>query len=124
MATAGADHTFDRSTFDRLIEVAGPDSALELLDRLAADLGKCERSLGAGLGDQDSLAVRAETHVLIALAGAVGAVRLQTLAEVLNAAAHRHDPSAFDRFGAEAMSQLDRLIRFVTEERARRGEAA
>lgn len=115
---------FDRTTFDHLIDVAGPEAARELLDRLAADLRKCKAGLGAGLGGCDLAAVRAETHVLIALAGAVGARRLQALAQALNAAAHRRDPADFDRFGGEAMAQLDRLIRFVTDERARRGEAA
>lgn len=115
---------FDRSTFDRLIEVAGPEAARELLDRLSADLGKCERGLKAGIAASDLASVRAETHVLIALAGAVGAGRLQALAKALNAAAHRRDGSTLDRYGMDAMVEIDRLIRFVAEERARRGEAA
>lgn len=117
-----AEAAFDRSTFDRLIEVAGPEAACELLDRLSADLGKCELGLRSGIADGDLTSVRAETHVLIALAGAVGAGRLQALAQTLNAAAHRRDRSTLDRHGMDAMGEIDRLIRFVAEERARRGE--
>ncbi len=119
-----AEGGFDRATFDRLIEIAGPEAARELLDRLGDDLGSCARGLAAGLAGADPARVRAETHVLIALAGAVGAVRLQALAQALNTAAHRRDSAAFDRYGEDALAQLDRLVQFVTRERKRRGEAA
>ncbi len=115
---------FDRSSFDRLIEIAGPSAARELLERLCADLRKTERGLVAGLADGDVAAIRAETHVLIALAGAVGAARLQALSQTLNAAAHRRQRGDLSRLGQDALEQLDRLIHFVNQERTRRGEAA
>lgn len=119
-----AEDALDRSTFDRLIDVAGPESARELLDRLSGDLGKCEQGLKTGIAAGDLASVRSETHVLIALAGAVGARRLQALAQTLNAAAHRRDGSALDRHGMDALDEIGRLIRFVAAERARYGEAA
>ena len=115
---------FDRACFDRLIEIAGPVASRELLERLCADLRKTERGLVAGLADGDIAAVRAETHVLIALAGAVGAARLQALAQTLNSAAHRRERGDLSQLGRDALVQLDRLIHFVNQERARRGEAA
>lgn len=118
-----ATENFDRATFDHLIEVAGPEAARELLDRLSADLRKCEAGVAEGLATDDLPQVRAETHVLIALAGAVGAVRLQLLAQALNAAAHRRDRALLDRYGAEAVEQTGILIRFVTAEQRCRGEA-
>ncbi len=113
----------DRARFDHLIEIAGPENARELLDRLCADLRRAERGLFAGLSTGNRATVRAETHVLIALAGAVGAERLQRLAERLNAAAHRRDDSGRNEFGEEALAQIDRLITFVASERARMREA-
>jgi CheY-like chemotaxis protein len=121
---AGVGEGFDRRTFDHLIAIAGPEAAQELLERLCADLDKCAQGLAAGLSRADLAAVRAETHVLIALAGAVGDARLQCLAQTLNTGAHRHDGAALDRYGDEALTQLDALIRFVAQERAGRGEAA
>ncbi|MCC7348878.1 MAG: response regulator [Variibacter sp.] len=121
---AGADGGFDRRTFDHLIAIAGPEAAQELLERLRADLDKCAHGLAAGLSRTDLAAVRAETHVLIALAGAVGETRLQCLAQTLNTAAHRHDGAALDRHGDDALAQLDALIRFVARERAGRGGVA
>ncbi|WP_347310570.1 response regulator [Defluviimonas sp. SAOS-178_SWC] len=115
---------FDRASFDRLIDIAGPVASRELLERLCNDLRKTERGLVAGLADNDIAAIRAETHVLIALAGAVGAARLQALAQTLNVAAHRRERGDLSQLGRDALAQLDRLIHFVNQERARRGEAA
>lgn len=113
---------FDRKSFDHLIEIAGPESARELLERLATDLAKTEHGLIAGLAEADSAAIRAETHVLIALAGAVGAARLQALAQALNTAAHRGGLPELAGLGQDTLAHLDRLIHFVAQERARRGE--
>ncbi len=115
---------FDRECFDRLIDIAGPDASRELLDRLSTDLKKCERNLVAGLSEGDTATIRAETHVLIALAGAVGAERLQALSQALNNAAHRREKGDFPALGQEALAQLDRLIHFVTQEQSRHGDAA
>ncbi|MEZ5779146.1 MAG: response regulator [Paracoccaceae bacterium] len=123
-AAAGELAEFDRATFDRLIEIAGPSASRELLDRLCVDLRKCERNLIAALAESNVVAVRSETHVLIALAGAVGAARLQALVQALNTAAHRRDTASLSDLAHGVLAQLDRLIHFVTQEQSRRGEAA
>ena len=112
----------DRDSFDRLMQIAGPEASRELLDRIFTDLRRTERGLIAGLAKSDPDALRAETHVLIALAGAVGATHLQALAQTLNIAAHRKDRTSFEMQGSQALAQLDRLIHFVAKERARRGD--
>ncbi len=115
---------FDRDCFDRLIEIAGPQAAMELLARLHNDLSNCERNLVAALADRNKSALRAETHVLIALAGAVGAVRLQALAQAMNSAAHHDDQGDLSALGGEALTHLDRLIHFIAQERSRQGDTA
>lgn len=112
----------DRGRLDHLLGIAGPEAARELLDRLAEDLGRTEHGLIAGLRDGDLSAVRANTHVLISLAGAVGAERLQKLSEALNASAHRREDAAMKALGQQVLAQLDRLIHVVARERAERGE--
>ncbi len=118
-----ATQEFDRECFDRLIDIAGPAAAAELLMRLHTDLRRTERGLVAGLAEGNADAIRADTHVLIALAGAVGAARLQTLAQTLNAAAHRRNLGDMPAIGAEALEQLDRLIHFIAQEQTRRDDA-
>lgn len=75
-------------TFDGLIRLAGPGVARELLAQLGSDLDVVEQALSAALATQDSLAIRHQTHVLIALAGSVGAESLLQLAKTLNQMAH------------------------------------
>ncbi len=114
---------FRRETFDRLLEVAGPEAGNELLTRLSADLRKVERELFAGLAEGNLDSIRAETHVLIAVAGAVGAEKLSKLAQTLNAIAHRREREELSGLGEQCLAQLDRLIHFVTQEMTRRSEA-
>jgi two-component system, OmpR family, aerobic respiration control sensor histidine kinase ArcB len=113
---------FRRESFDRLLDVAGPESSRELLQRLCIDLRNTERGLVAGLAEGDLSAIRSETHVLIALAGAVGAEQLSKLAQTLNAVAHRHEGGDLSRLGEQCLAQLDRLIHFITKEKASRGD--
>ncbi len=117
---ANAAASFDQSRFDSLMAIAGPVSALELLNRLQTDLRQVERGLVAGLAEPDLAMVRGQTHVLIALAGAVGDVALQHLAESTNHAAHQNDPALVQTLGAGALHHLDRLIHFISSELAAR----
>jgi CheY-like chemotaxis protein/HPt (histidine-containing phosphotransfer) domain-containing protein len=109
-----------RSHFDRLLAVAGPETTPELLRRLLDDLQHVERQLIRALADPDWPELRAQTHVLIALAGAVGAQRLQQQSERLNAVAHRRDSAECAARAGELLALLDNLIHFVAHERTER----
>ncbi len=102
-----------RAHFDRLMEVAGPDAAPELLRRLLEDLRHVERQAVRALAETDWPELRAQTHVLIALAGAVGAQRLQHRAEALNTIAHKRDAGALAEAAPGLLTLLDTLIHFV-----------
>jgi HPt (histidine-containing phosphotransfer) domain-containing protein len=108
----------DRERYRRLMELAGAEAAQDLLERLAEDLARVERGLTRALAGPDPAEVRSETHVLIALAGAVGATPLQRLAEALNAAAHREAAEEMSRLGATTLVQLARLVGFIAAEEA------
>lgn len=109
----------NRDRFDHLLDIAGPDGAGELVERLHEDLAGVAERLGRGLPDADWSVIRAETHVLIALAGAVGAERLQRLAETLNAQAHRKDAGDLGRIADETMQRLAELQALVAAERVK-----
>ena len=103
----------DEAVFEGLLGIAGPDAAQELLTRLIADLSRVERGLVAGLSAPNLAVVRADSHVLLSVAGAVGAVRLQELAEELCAAARREDTVAMQLIGRSVLTQIDRLIAYA-----------
>lgn len=109
--------------FDRLLAMAGPDLAAELLQRLHEDLLRAERSLLAAAHGQDWQAVRAQTHVLMALAGTAGATQLQHLAEALNTLAHSTAPDrgTFLTLLPQLLEALDALIHFVGRQSPEQG---
>lgn len=108
----------DAARFAALLAAAGPDRA-ELLERLASDLAGVLQALDGALAAGDVPEIRAQTHILIAVSGAVGADRLYRLAEVLNIAAKRRRiadlPALFDPCRADLVD----LIAHVAAERGR-----
>ena len=110
----------DRQRFDHLITIAGPVAARELLSRLETDLRQVERGLVAAFAGPNLAEIRGQTHVLIALAGAVGATPLQNLAETLNECAHQADVKRLSGLSAAALTKLDSLIHFISNELAQR----
>lgn len=101
--------------FSHLLAMAGPDLATELLDRLQEDLLRAERGVLAASHGLDWQGVRAQTHVLMALAGTAGALQLQYLAEEMNALAHTNTPDrgTFLTLLPQLLEALDTLIHFV-----------
>lgn len=103
----------DHRAFDGLLDLAGALSG-ELLAQLHRDLQEARDRLGRAIPGGDWGDVRAVTHTLVALAGSMGADRLQRLSGALNTAAHRQDRGALAELGAEVLAGLDHLIAFVT----------
>lgn len=104
----------DVDRFHALLDIAGAEGRAELLSRLLTDLQAVERGLVQGLMEPDRALIRAQTHVLIAVSGAVGANHLMQVARTLNAAAHRHDMTDVGSLVHEALALLDDLIHFVS----------
>lgn len=84
----------DAARLPHLLDIAGPATRQELLDRLVADLDRASTGLDDAAARGDLAAVRSESHVLISLTGAVGAEGLQARMEAINAAAHAGDTEA------------------------------
>ena len=111
----------DIARFDRLLVTAG-NGADELLRRLISDLNGCERGLVTALAVHDLAGIRAQTHILLAVAGAVGAARLTALATVLNARAHLVAPFDLAEIARETLNQIDLLIQHATMKSTAREE--
>ncbi|MGL4238969.1 Hpt domain-containing protein [Tabrizicola sp.] len=112
---------FDRSRLDHLLDLTGPDLGPELLARLTEDLTATLDSLQQGAAVRDWKRLREATHVLISLAGSVGALSLQAMAEGLNTIAHSQDQAAAQATMPMLMRQLRALISFVSSTRMPNG---
>lgn len=109
--------TVDEGRFRRLLEIAGPDTANELVHRLHVDLKSTRERLDEAMAGTDWVEIRAQTHVLMSLAGTVGAGGLQRLSEALNAAAHQRDRDQAAGLRTELLMRLDGLLAFVAQQR-------
>ena len=71
-----------------ILALAGPETAPLILRQMQLDLASVATALTTALDSRDWTAIRAQTHVLISLAGTIGADRLHAAAIELNTAAH------------------------------------
>lgn len=80
--------------FEKLLDMAGPELAPELLARFHEDLVSVQNRLTAGVESLDWKGLRAASHVLISLAGTAGFKQLEQASRDFNAAAHDTDENA------------------------------
>ncbi|MDV7142403.1 response regulator [Tropicimonas sp. TH_r6] len=80
-----------RGELDGLLELAGSQHADELITQIGLDLDRTWELLSSAITCGKLAEIRAQTHILIALAGTTGAHGLKRAAERLNAAAHHAD---------------------------------
>ena len=104
---------FDPTRLQNLFTITGPGLAAELLARLTEDLTATQDLLETGAASADWKRLREGSHVLISLAGSVGAISLQVMSETLNAIAHRQDEAALDALMPPLNAELAILIQLI-----------
>ncbi|SOC01810.1 response regulator [Rhodobacter maris] len=107
----------DVQVFEKLLPLSGPEGPQDLLARVLDDLGRVERGLVTGLSEGNPGTICADAHVLISVAGSLGAGPLRALAEDLARAARLQDAAAMQMIGRSVLVQTDRLIAHVRQKR-------
>ena len=94
----------------------------ELLDKVIADLlGAAARPRRRRSSPLDRAPIRSASHILISVAGALGALRLQACARALNGAAHAEaDGDARGRRSRRCIGEIDAAVAFARDRRAAR----
>jgi HPt (histidine-containing phosphotransfer) domain-containing protein len=113
---AGPDAIVDAKVFQRLMALAGPTTALDLLHHLLADLGAATTAIAAAVQPLDKAVLRAQCHILIAVAGSIGAVSVQSDAEHLHKAAQNDDAPQMAVMSAHLLRRLAALLAYVQDE--------
>ncbi|MBL1437575.1 MAG: response regulator [Rhodobacteraceae bacterium] len=85
------DADIQMDVYNGLKEIIGADSMRELLSKVQSDLMDVRTGVHEGVKNKDTVPIRSSTHILISVAGAFGAVKLQHIAEALNATAKTGD---------------------------------
>lgn len=83
----------EAETLASLGKLAGPGAATELFEKLEQDLATARAGLARAAAGRDLTDIRAHSHVIIALAGTVGAAGLHADAVTLNGMAHDDEPA-------------------------------
>jgi two-component system, OmpR family, aerobic respiration control sensor histidine kinase ArcB len=89
-----------------LLALVGHDGAQALLDQIAADLHSAQAGLAAAQVTGDWAGLRDHSHVVIAVAGTIGATGLCRTAREVNVLAHARDSKGLD---AVLPVMMDRL---------------
>ena len=92
-----------------IFTLAGPETAPVILRQMQIDLASVATALSAALDTRDWTTIRAQTHVLISLAGTIGADRLYSAAIDLNTAAHDRAENRVAALGTPLLADLTHL---------------
>jgi CheY-like chemotaxis protein len=106
----------DRNIHDTLAEAIGPAAMTELLGKVNSDTQAARARLVQALDPVDLGEIRSVTHILISVAGAVGALPVQERAKQMNAAGHRDDAAAVERDMQGLLGEIDRMLEYVRKQ--------
>lgn len=107
----------DQTVFDALCRAIGQDMMDELLEKVVADLRQARADLAAALSPLDRKPIRAASHILISVAGAIGATRLQHCARMLNTSAHEEKEATLPAEVRRCMDEIDAAVAFADGQR-------
>jgi CheY-like chemotaxis protein len=120
---AGGEPVIDARVYQALCDAIGPELIAELLDKVIVDLLGAQRDLAGALEPLERAPIRAASHILISVAGALGALRLQACARAVNAAAPSGAPEELRAEVMCCMREIDRAVAFSRERRQAGGAA-
>lgn len=103
----------DLAIFDALCASIGMDVMAELLDKVVADLLQARADLAGAIDPPDRKAIRSASHILISVAGAVGATRLQSCARTLNIDAHGGEEVGLPRQVRTCIDEIEAAVAFA-----------
>lgn len=108
----------DRRVYDALAEAIGPAATAELLDKVETDVESARARLASARADGAAEEIRSATHVLVSVAGAIGATQVQEAAKRVNAAVDPEADAGPEREVEGLLEEIDRLLAAVRHERA------
>ena len=107
----------DTHVFLGLKSSVGDEAFYAILEKIVLDLSDLKTEICAARKEPDLLAMRRASHVLISLAGAVGASRLLSNAQSLNVYANDGNLEQVDVKSRACTEDIAGLIEFVNEQR-------
>ena len=107
----------DMAVYDALCEAIGGEMMDELLEKVVGDLESAGADLAGALEPLDAASIRSASHILISVAGAIGATRLQDRARELNTGAHAESLDGMAVQVRNCLAEVDAAVGFARDRR-------
>ncbi len=107
----------DRAIYDVISKTIGPEFLAEFLEKVVADFAVIKKGLITAEAEENYTEWRRHSHILISVAGAIGATNLQHLAQELNKAANASDKQTAQPLNLKCISGISKVESFLTNEK-------
>ncbi len=114
-SAAPSHEVIDQATFNMLEQSVGADKIDALLENVYSDLTGVYDKIETGMKTRDMDLVAAGSHVLISVAGAIGATKVQNAGQLLNRAATLKDKFQIDRQALDSLTGIKAILSFIDE---------
>lgn len=105
----------DETVYQSLAQAIGPEAMGELLGKVEADVQSAASRLSRALEARDVGEMRSASHILISVAGAIGAVQVQEGAKGVNTAAHQGDLTKLEELAPGLLDDTRAMVEVVRE---------
>lgn len=109
----GSRPIIDEKVYETLARAIGPSAMVELLGKVESDVQSARERLESAREARDIAEVRSASHILISVAGAVGALQVQEAARRLNTAAHHSDFAKIEGSVPALLDDIGRMLEFL-----------
>lgn len=107
------DALIDMTIYNNLEASIGKDTMVELLSKVTIDFQSVRDGVSNGIDARDKNVIAASSHVLISVAGAIGAVSTQEAAQALNKACHHGDWTEIGTHSDTCLTNIEELLKFA-----------
>lgn len=108
----------DRAIYNVIAQTIGPDFLEEFLEKVVTDFDTIKKGLITAESEGNYADWRSHSHILISVAGAIGATNLQHLAQDLNAAANACDKMTAQPLNLQCIVGISKVVTFLNNEKA------
>jgi CheY-like chemotaxis protein len=115
-APSGTNEGIDTEVFRNLCSSFDGPALKELITNVGNDIQGAGTRLADAIKIGDHSEIRAASHILISVGGAIGAFNLQQLAQCLNSAGHAFDNEAIGRDGPMILAEIESVLAFIRGE--------
>ncbi len=107
----------DRAIYEAIAKTIGPDFLEDFLGKVVIDFDTIKKGLIRAEAEENYTDWRSHSHIMISVAGAIGATNLQRLAQDLNGAARAADKQTAQPLNLQCIKGISKVVVFLNNEK-------